>query len=203
MAIWLTQSQSKFQDTIKWQAAHIACWRSQLNKPTQILLLSAPINDKNTEINGICEYRYIHTFDYINGINHSTESLPMMEKKLMNNLILQPSCPTTMHFRRMHTVAHRTPRQRNIDSRVIWLTERSRKPSRIHGPYFISITLHVCVLIKFSTFLLFFIFNFILRMKDANSSIGFFQLVHFPIFFIFVLNFVISAFSSLRAFESS
>lgn len=72
LAIWLTQSQSKFQDIIKWQAAHITCWRSQLNKPTQILLLSAPINDKNTEINGICEYRYIQTFDYINGVKHTT-----------------------------------------------------------------------------------------------------------------------------------
>lgn len=28
----------------------------------------------------------------------------------------------------------------------------SENPSRIHGPYFINITLHVCILIKFSTF---------------------------------------------------
>lgn len=43
----------------------------------------------------------------------------------------------------------------------------TRKPSRIHGPYFINITLHVCILIKFSTFFscTFLLFGFLSSLR--------------------------------------
>lgn len=55
--------------------------------------------------------------------------------------------PTTLS--EIHTCA-------KLHSRASFGRERAKElkwnPSRIHGPYFINITLHVCILIKFSTF---------------------------------------------------
>lgn len=52
------------------------------------------------------------------------------------------------------------------------VADKVEKPSKIHSPYFISITLHLCILIKFSAFFctvfsMLFVFNFIQHMKDV------------------------------------
>lgn len=62
------------------------------------------------------------------------------------------------------------------------VADKVEKPSKIHSPYFISITLHLCILIKFSAFLHVFFSSFLFSILFCiwKTSIAF-----FPIYYIF------------------
>lgn len=61
------------------------------------------------------------------------------------------------------------------------VADKVEKPSKIHSPYFISITLHLCILIKFSAFLPVFFHAFCFQFYSAYER----RLSLFSLFTIF------------------
>lgn len=103
----------------------------------------------------------------------------LLTEKVMRTIVPGQQCIFTEYEENCTRCAYYTFTRHLVANKV-------EKPSKIHSPYFISIILHLCILIKFSAFFaqFFSCFLFSILFCIWKTSIAFFSLwLLFTIFF--------------------